>query len=234
MKDNTLIVSECFYSIQGEGRHAGTASVFLRLAGCNLLCESKSWRCDTIEVWRKGKATAFDDVIKEEWIEFLRHGAHLVITGGEPMLHQDRLCDFIYWFGNSYGWVPVIEVETNGTIQPCARLISWVNQWNVSFKLSNSGEPWERRYNENALRFFNSQKRADFKIVIKSEGDLMELVNEYSGVIDFKKVILMPAGSTQAELAESREVCVNWCKAFPYFKYSDRLHIVIWNQKTGV
>lgn len=32
-------VTECFYSIQGEGLHVGTPSVFLRMFGCNFKCE---------------------------------------------------------------------------------------------------------------------------------------------------------------------------------------------------
>ena len=38
-----LVVNEIFYSIDGEGRRAGCASVFVRLAGCNLRCNY----CDT-------------------------------------------------------------------------------------------------------------------------------------------------------------------------------------------
>ena len=36
-------VNEIFYSIQGEGKNAGTAVVFIRLAECNLKCDF----CDT-------------------------------------------------------------------------------------------------------------------------------------------------------------------------------------------
>lgn len=39
MKSDKLIVSELFYSLQGEGLHMGTPSVFLRLFGCNLQCQ---------------------------------------------------------------------------------------------------------------------------------------------------------------------------------------------------
>ena len=35
---NKLKISELFYSIQGEGRHMGVPSVFLRTFGCNLKC----------------------------------------------------------------------------------------------------------------------------------------------------------------------------------------------------
>src|SRR5690606_10255253 len=42
-----LLVSEIFRSVQGEGRHVGVPSVFLRLARCNLSCR---W-CDTPYTW---------------------------------------------------------------------------------------------------------------------------------------------------------------------------------------
>ena len=62
-KLNHLLVSEVFYSLQGEGSTMGIPAVFLRLSGCNLLCDG-AWRCDTIEVWQKGHKTEFEDVYK--------------------------------------------------------------------------------------------------------------------------------------------------------------------------
>ena len=32
----TYTVKECFYTLQGEGIHAGRAAVFCRFSGCNL------------------------------------------------------------------------------------------------------------------------------------------------------------------------------------------------------
>ena len=38
-----MLISEIFYSIQGEGELTGVPSVFVRTSGCNLRC---TW-CDT-------------------------------------------------------------------------------------------------------------------------------------------------------------------------------------------
>src|SRR4051794_25490444 len=43
----TFAVNEVFESIQGEARHAGTPSVFVRLQGCAVGCP---W-CDTKHTW---------------------------------------------------------------------------------------------------------------------------------------------------------------------------------------
>ena len=118
----TLYVSELFYSIQGEGQTIGIPAVFLRLTGCNLNC---TW-CDSVEVWRKGNRIAFEDILNEELIDRLRDGAHLVITGGEPMLQAERVGNFIEWIAYTHGFMPIVEIETNGTIRPKSTLISLV------------------------------------------------------------------------------------------------------------
>ena len=232
----TLAVSETFYSIQGEGQTMGIPAVFLRLGGCNLLCESKNWRCDTIEVWRKSNAVEFDKVLLPEYIERLKEGAHLVITGGEPLMQQFRITEYLGWFMYQYKFLPKIEVETNGTIIPENDLDTLVNYWNVSPKLSTAGEQNKRevRVSDVALRAFNnSSTGCIFKFVISCEEDILEVLEEFSPYIDMKKVWFMPAGSTQEELAKNRVMVAEKCRDMG-IKFCDRLHIVIWNLKTGV
>lgn len=231
---NFLMVAEKFYSIQGEGRTTGIPAVFLRLTGCNILCQSENWICDTIEVWKKGDKTPFERVIEGELFEKLQDGAHLVITGGEPLLHQAKLVEFLKWFKDGFGWLPVIEIETNGTIEPNSYLQGVVNFWNVSPKLSNSGEKFEKRFKPNVIKLFNTL-RTDvmFKFVISTIDDHEDLRTSYLPLINKNKVWLMPAGQNREELNKSRAATVLLCKRFAYC-YSDRLHIVIWNQKTGV
>jgi len=227
--NNYLTISEKFTSIQGEGQTMGKKAIFLRLAGCNILCKSEHWVCDTIEVWKKGNKFLFEDVFTDEEIERLRFGHHLVITGGEPLLHQDKIIDFLYWFADRHEFIPITEIETNGTILIKYRLKKWVKYWNVSPKLLNSGVGHER-FIPSALNELNEQEGSIFKFVVNSESDLQEIIN-YN--VDRNKIYLMPAGSSREDLEITRPKTIEWCLKYN-FNYSERLHIVIWNQKTGV
>ena len=162
-----LIVAEKFYSIQGEGQTMGIPAVFLRLSACNLLCKSKNWICDSIASWQpKGTKTPFEDVLPEHLFDEIEKGAHLVVTGGEPLLQQKHLKLYFEWFYETYGFLPTIEVETNGTIVPNEYLSEIVEFWNCSPKLANIGETYERRVNQPAIRMIASQRNKIFKFVI--------------------------------------------------------------------
>ena len=97
LETEKLRVAEMFYSLQGEGRSSGCPAVFLRLQHCNLLCgrDDASWRCDTLDVWRRGQALTFAEIIDswraKGWLAHLAANAHLVVTGGEPLLQQTGL-----------------------------------------------------------------------------------------------------------------------------------------------
>lgn len=223
-----LHVSEKFYSLQGEGQTTGTPAVFLRLSGCNLLC---TW-CDTIEVWKKGVKTPYNEVLTGELFERLNNGAHLVITGGEPLLHQKAIIDFLKWFRGVYGWLPTIEIETNGTIKPLSDLKAMVTFWNVSPKLANSGEPLNDRCVEDALAHIEQLDNVIYKFVISRESDYIEMLQDYD-MIDMSRVWLMPCGENQEQLSANRLMVAELAREQGHY-YSDRLHVVIWNEKTGV
>jgi organic radical activating enzyme len=228
-----LSISEKFYSIQGEGRTTGIPAFFLRLSGCNILCQSESWICDTIEVWKKGVKTEFEDVFTDEDIVRFRNGVHLVITGGEPLLHQKKIIEFLNWFKNKFEFIPCVEIETNGTILPDAALRVYVKYFNVSPKLSNSGEKLERRFKPEVISKFNDLEQTIFKFVIEKESDYQELYEHYFELIHKYKVYLMPAGENQEALAKTRPIVAEICKKST-LKFTDRLHISVWDKKTGV
>lgn len=96
-----LNVNEIFYSLQGEGGRSGQASIFIRLAKCNLACSF----CDT-DFERGVKMTA-DEIFRE--IE--PYGCRWIIwTGGEPTL---QLNDAVVALFKEKGYLQAIE--TNGT-----------------------------------------------------------------------------------------------------------------------
>jgi 7-carboxy-7-deazaguanine synthase len=79
MPDDTLLVNEIFYSIQGEGTRAGLPCVFIRLTGCNLRCK---W-CDTAYAFSGGQWMPVELVVEQA----ASYGCNLVeVTGGEPLL----------------------------------------------------------------------------------------------------------------------------------------------------
>jgi 7-carboxy-7-deazaguanine synthase len=238
-KDYRLPVSEVFYSIQGEGQTMGVPSVFLRLGGCNILCQSKHWVCDTIEVWRKSKSTPFDEILSEEFTKrIIEDDAHLVITGGEPLIHQNNIENFIEWFKETHKKTPIIEIETNGTILPSLHLLNVVKYWNCSPKLSNAGKQnkKETRINPMVLKQLNDMKKNTiFKFVVSNQEDIDEIFSDFyvGRLISKQNIVLMPAGSSQEELNETRLFVAEKARELG-IRYSDRLHVVIWNLKTGV
>ena len=99
-------INEIFLSLQGEGRNAGRAAVFVRFSGCNLRCPF----CDT-------DFKKYDSLEANEIVERIYEACGenplpslCVITGGEPSLQLDaELIDAIHATGMR------IAVETNGT-----------------------------------------------------------------------------------------------------------------------
>lgn len=238
-----LAISEVFYSIQGEGKTTGTPSVFVRLGGCNLMCggmgtqfdmelhNEATWRCDTIEVWMKAQQKDFIEVLPEDCVDALRMGAHLIITGGEPLLQTQAIEEFIKWCREVINPSIFVEIETNGTITPSKNLQDLVNLWNCSPKLKNSGNDFVVRFNLVALEELN-KLNTQFKFVITTEEDFEEMKYQF-GFLDKDKIVLMPSGENQELLSQSKPVVVELAKKY-YLNFTTRLHIDIWNKKTGV
>lgn len=222
---------EIFYSIQGEGISAGTPAMFLRLASCNLKC---NW-CDAKYTWDwkhyNKKEEMIEMSIQEVEERLLAPGCRrLVVTGGEPLIQQKELTKILLFLrGKGF----YIEIETNGTIVPSHELICLVDQWNVSPKLENSGIPLHLREIAEAYRFFASLKSSFFKYVIQVKHDLSEvqdLIDKYD--IAEESVILMPEADNKETLIKRGRWIAEACKDKGY-KFSTRLHILLWGNKRG-
>lgn len=104
-------VNEIFYSLQGEGFHAGCPAIFVRFSGCNLHCPF----CDTDHA--SGGEMSDDEIIAE----VNKYPAELVVlTGGEPSLTIDEALINALHAAGKY-----IAIETNGT-HPLPSGIDWI------------------------------------------------------------------------------------------------------------
>lgn len=125
----TYFVKEMFLTLQGEGARAGSKSLFLRFAGCNLWNGRPEDRDKGKGACSKWCDTDFLGGVRMTVEEVLAQADKLwpgdgerwfVITGGEPLLQLD---DAFVSQAKAKGWS--IAVETNGTIEPPAN-IDWV------------------------------------------------------------------------------------------------------------
>ncbi len=232
-----LTYSEIFYSIQGEGTLMGTPSVFFRTSGCNLRC---TW-CDTpfTSFDPENKKISIEDVV-DKILSF--DCSHIVITGGEPFaqpLKLQVLCTLLKSHQRH------ITIETNGTIyEPVqADLIS------LSPKLSNSTPTPEQvkgrwiekhetdRLNGVSLKAFmggHGESDYQFKFVVSTDQDVDEIeeIQERLDIPDHK-IYLMPEGIISKSIEEKQEWVAEVCLAKKW-RYSDRLHVRIWQDRRGV
>jgi 7-cyano-7-deazaguanosine (preQ0) biosynthesis protein QueE len=223
-------INEIFKSIQGEGPNFGKPAIFLRTAQCNLKC---TW-CDTKYTWdwenydytKEVKEMAIEE-IKEQILDL--EIKHLVITGGEPLLQQDDLADLLSFLKPDF----YVEIETNCTILPNKMLTDLVDQWNVSPKTENSGNPLELYENDECYYFFANQKNCFFKYVVEDESDIPEIkkfVTKYN--IPENRVQLMTQASTKEEIS-AREKSISELAKANNFLFSPRLHVAMWGAQRG-
>ena len=231
-----LVISEMFAdTIQGEGVCAGQTATFIRLQGCTLQCV---W-CDTIDVWPHGNEYSFDEIFEMfeniDLITKFKKGQHLILTGGSPLKQQRNLVAFLNAFKDKYQFTPYIEVENETVLMPDPDFEMFVACWNNSPKLQNSGMKTRARYKPEVVKHMAKQSNSWFKFVVDSEMSWDE-INEFylkPGLIKREQVIIMPEGQKQEQLAKTRELAAD-IAIREGVRFSDRLHITIWDKKTGV
>lgn len=128
LEEKVYPISELFASPQGEGLYAGTAMLFVRLAGCSVgkrfpkeryegpnalpiytemctLWDGRTFECDT-DYRVKHKLTA-----KEIYAQLPKGVMHVCITGGEPLIHE---LDALYTLAPNDDIM--FHIETSGTV----------------------------------------------------------------------------------------------------------------------
>ena len=250
---DALPINELFASLQGEGVLAGQPSTFVRTSGCNLRC----WFCDSYHTsWEPTGAWLDVDEIVASVAD--RTPDHVVLTGGEPLIH-DGVADLLSALDDR-GYH--LTVETNGTVVPPAD--TPIDLASVSPKLASSTptadrppagvEPSEsavgddeidrwsetheaERIDRDALATLVDRYETQLKFVVTGPDDLPEIESlvadvrerlEDSTGLPDDRVLLMPEGQTRERLAKTRRVVADLALEHGY-RYTPRLHVDLWN-----
>jgi len=160
----------------------------------------------------------------------------IVITGGEPLLYWTNtefqtMLEYFIDHGH------FVTIETNGSIDI---LIDRAYQQQVAFsiglKLQNSLEKQSKRIHTNAIQtLLNNSTLSYLKLVTSGSDEELKEIVDIQDKLDIQNhhIYLMPLGATQTELEQTTLAVVEQSIKHHY-RYSDRLHIRIWNDKREV
>ena len=229
-----MLISEIFYSIQGEGELTGVPSVFVRTSGCNLRC---NW-CDTpYASWQpEGKQMTVDEILSAVAIYPAKH---VVLTGGEPMIAPGihELAFQLQELGKH------ITIETAATVPPRGIACDLAS---LSPKLAHSApdarldDTWRQKHEElrwqpAVVESWIAAGNYQLKFVVSSENDVAEIeemIRETGCAVPPSKVLLMPEGITLEAIRSRMDWLGELCKARGY-RYAHRLHIELYGNKRG-
>ncbi len=231
-------------------------SYFLRTGGCNLSCPGfgaayivdgkTKYGCDTY--------FAVDSAFAKQWkrvdqskvlIEELQkafdgigYRPDIVLTGGEPLMYyNDRVFyEVVEWLVSQD---MTVTFETNGTIEIDFKTYPAYKScvFALSLKLANSGEPKDKRINPQALRQIAEHTKESFlKFTIdkaSAESSAIEEINEIRRILPDLDVYCMPVGESRDTIWHNDKAVFTFCMKYN-FRYSDRLHIRVFDTTQGV
>lgn len=190
-----LPVMEYFYTIQGEGANSGKPCYFIRLGGCDVGCH---W-CDVKESWDSSIHPMMS--IQEICDIILKSKAiHVVITGGEPLMHNlENLTNELHQHNLN------VYLETSGA-HSFSGQFDWVCLSPKKFK-----KPYEEAF----------QIADELKIIVYNQSDLAWGLELSKKVKSHCKLFFQPEWSREKEMLP---LIIEFVKKHPHWSISLQTH----------
>lgn len=223
-----MLISEVFYSLQGEGPLAGRPSVFVRTAGCDYRC---AW-CDTkYAVWPEHAAewqTRTPESVLTEVRDLMPRPGLVTLTGGNPALQKDMGALLGLLHQDAYE----VACETQGSVAP--RWFHYLDWLIVSPKGPSSGH--ETITVSVAAAIEQGADRTALKFVIASEADY-RYARSIAEPFRTVPVYLQPAHLDDESESETRARW-QWLAARVLDAHWDvtvlpQLHVLLWGGERG-
>ncbi len=215
MSEQTLKITEIFFSLQGESRTIGLSTVFVRLTGCPLRCQY----CDSEYAFYGGERLSFDSICAKV-AEFKPR--HICVTGGEPLAQKQviqllqRLCDEGY----------EVSLETSGALD-VSEVDSRVSRV-VDLKTPGSNESHRNLWQN--IPLLTAHDQIKFVICSRSDYDWARLkVDEHQLCERVSDVLFSPSFGQ----VEARDLA-DWIVAdnLPV-RFQLQLHKILWSDEAG-
>ncbi|WP_205342544.1 7-carboxy-7-deazaguanine synthase QueE [Denitrificimonas caeni] len=212
---NTLRITEIFYSLQGETRTSGLPTVFVRLTGCPLRCQY----CDSAYAFTGGHIFSLEAILAQVASYKPRY---VCVTGGEPLAQANvlsllgQLCDADYQ----------VSIETSGAldisgVDPRVSIV-------LDLKTPDSAESQRNLYQN--IDLLKSQDQVKFVLCSRADYDwAVTKLLQYNLAARVSDVLFSPS---QGQLSP-RELA-DWIVAdnLPV-RLQLQLHKLLWDDQPG-
>jgi organic radical activating enzyme len=233
----TLPIAEVFTSVHGEGFWAGTPMTFVRLAGCTvgkMVGQGRTGDFELLPILPTGRkasqCTTFDgrtfpcdtdysltaQLSVEKIISLIpNHIKHICITGGEPLMHAERLKPLV-----STLILDGLQVhfETSGTIDPP---VGWKTTRHIWWACSPKA---------NYLPFFIQRIADEIRVMVDQDIMIEDIAKLLNGVKSSTHIYFAPL-SRQDNVMEfdplSMQNAMKLVENFPGSRISIQMHKVL-------
>lgn len=212
--EQTLRITEIFYSLQGEASTVGIPTVFIRLTGCPLRCSY----CDTAYAFTGGEKLSYDEILRQVSRYRTRY---VTVTGGEPLAQPGCNALMVQLLDAGYH----VSLETSGALD--VALVDERVSKVIDLKTPSSGEMARNLYGN--IQYLTSRDQIKFVIGDAEDYDWAKQQLELYRLAEHCEVLFSPVmdAISPTELAE--RILADQLPV----RFQIQLHKFLWNDARG-